>query len=135
MMQMKGRVLLAGILILLDWSPVLAHGKVPPALSPLEPGRVVAVMESDFLVPQGFRDLPGPMFYLDHEKDLGLTAGQRGTVLRTPFREDRLARFSRRSDSAFVFHPALPYPEYASCYVINSSYRHEPINSYRDTKM
>ena len=80
--RVAGMGLLAGVLLLFDSGRILAHGKVPPELAPLEPGRVISVMESDFLVPQGFRDLPGPMFYLDHQAELKLTAGQRERILR-----------------------------------------------------
>ena len=81
-MRFKGGIFLAGILLLFSPGRVLAHGTVPPSMAALMPGRVISVMESDFLVPQGFRNLPGPMFYLNHAKELGLTAGQREGILR-----------------------------------------------------
>ena len=81
-MRFKGGIFLAGILLLFSPGRVLAHGTVPPSMAALMPGRVISVMESDFLVPQGFRNLPGPMFYLNHAKELGLTAGQRERILR-----------------------------------------------------
>jgi hypothetical protein len=58
-----------------------AHGKVPEEMKSMQPGRVIEVMESDFLVPGGFRWLPGPMFYLGHEKALGLSPGQKKRIL------------------------------------------------------
>ena len=81
-MRFKGGIFLAGILLLFSPGRVLAHGTVPPSMAALMPGRVISVMESDFLVPQGFRKLPGPMFYLNHAKELGLTSGQREKILR-----------------------------------------------------
>jgi len=58
-----------------------AHGRVPEEMESMQPGRVIEVMESDFLVPGGFRWLPGPMFYLAHEKALGLSPGQKKRIL------------------------------------------------------
>lgn len=83
----KGRVfmgaltagLVLGVLCVRVAAP--AHEGAPGALKSMRPGRVIEVMETDFLLPRGFRWLPGPMFYLTHEKDLGLTARQRGLLL------------------------------------------------------
>ena len=65
--------LAAGALLLGLPGAAGAHGMVPGDLAPLEPGRVIAVMERDFLVPEGFRRLPGPVYYLSHGKALGLS--------------------------------------------------------------
>ncbi len=118
MRRMKKATFLAAILILLESGRALAHGTVPASMAKLEPGRVIAVMESDFLVPQGFNNLPGPMFYLNHEKELGLSARQRQSILRIArtimpetIRQgrsiDRLKReVERLSDPRFPFREA-----------------------------
>lgn len=80
--RVAGAGLLAGAVLLFGRDMALSHGMVPPEMAPLNPGRVISVMESDFLVPQGFRHLPGPMFYLDHQAELKLTAGQKERILR-----------------------------------------------------
>ena len=60
--------------------PAGAHGRIPDAMRALAPGKVLAVMGSDFLVPAGFRKLPGPMFYLDHAGELGLEPRQQAGI-------------------------------------------------------
>ena len=69
-------VLVAGALFLASPGGVSAHGMMPHDMASLSPGRVIAVMESDFLVPNGFGRLPGPLFYLSHKKALGLSGAQ-----------------------------------------------------------
>ncbi len=68
--------LVAGALLLTHPGGVSAHGRMPADMASLAPGRVIAVMESDFLVPEGFGRLPGPLFYLGHKKALGLSRPQ-----------------------------------------------------------
>ena len=58
----------------------MAHGQIPDELRSLQPGKVFAVMASDFLVPDGFWRLPGPMFYLAHAKDLNLGRNQQSGI-------------------------------------------------------
>ena len=60
--------------------PAGAHGRIPDGMRGLAPGKVLAVMESDFLVPAGFRTLPGPMFYLGHAGELGLEPRQKDGI-------------------------------------------------------
>ena len=60
--------------------PAGAHGRIPDEMRVLVPGKVLAVMESDFLVPAGFRTLPGPMFYLGHAGELGLEPRQKDGI-------------------------------------------------------
>ena len=79
-MRVKGMIFLAGVLLLVDFGRAPAHGTVPPSMAALKPGRVIAVMESDFLVPDGFGRLPGPLFYLGHKKALGLSRAQIGKI-------------------------------------------------------
>ena len=69
-------ILVAGTLLLTHPGGVSAHGMMPADMASLAPGRVIAVMESDFLVPDGFGRLPGPLFYLGHKKALGLSRHQ-----------------------------------------------------------
>ena len=79
-MRVKGMIFLAGVLLLANPGGVSAHGMMPADMASLSPGRVIAVMESDFLVPDGFGRLPGPLFYLGHKKALGLSRSQIGKI-------------------------------------------------------
>lgn len=69
-------LLVAWALSLANPGGVSAHGMMPADMASLSPGQVIAVMESDFLVPDGFGRLPGPLFYLGHKKTLGLSRDQ-----------------------------------------------------------
>ncbi|AIA31849.1 hypothetical protein BOX30_09545 [Leptospirillum ferriphilum] len=70
------------VLSLGPWVTAGAHGRIPNDMRSLEPGKVIRVMETDFLVPSGFRMLPGPMFYLAHAKALGLGVRQQEEIRR-----------------------------------------------------
>ncbi|MCL5953034.1 MAG: hypothetical protein M1509_00805 [Nitrospirae bacterium] len=78
---MKG-ILLAGVVLLFEPGNLLAHEMVSADMVSLSPGQVIAVMKSDFLVPNGFGWLPGPMFYLGHKEILGLSPQQIGKIRR-----------------------------------------------------
>lgn len=73
-MKAKDRIIPAVFLVmsLCPWMTADAHGRIPDGMRNLNPGEVIRVMQSDFLVPSGFRRLPGPMFYLGHAEALGL---------------------------------------------------------------
>ena len=83
-MKMNGGIrtgiLVAGALLLTNPGGVSAHGMTPAEMASFSPGRVIAVMESDFLVPDGFGRLPGPLYYLGHKKALGLSRPQIGKI-------------------------------------------------------
>ncbi len=72
---MKG-ILLAGVFLLFRPGDLFAHERVSADMVGLSPGQVLSVMTSDFLVPNGFGWLPGPMFYLGHKETLGLSSTQ-----------------------------------------------------------
>ena len=73
--SMKG-ILLAGVIFLFKPAHLFAHEMVSADMVSLSPGQVISVMKSDFLVPNGFGWLPGPMFYLGHKERLGLSPKQ-----------------------------------------------------------
>ena len=76
---MKG-ILLAGVFLLFQPGDLFAHERVSADMVGLSPGQVLSVMTSDFLVPNGFGWLPGPMFYLGHKETLGLSPEQIGKI-------------------------------------------------------
>lgn len=82
---MKG-ILLSGVILLFKSADSFAHEMVTADVGPLSPGQVLSVMKSDFLVPNGFGWLPGPMFYLGHKETLGLSPEQIGKIRQIAWR-------------------------------------------------